>query len=74
MSKKYALITTYGELLVPISLLEKVIDQCLMVRTSYDNSLKNKQMTDVCNIDRFEVFSQSDLDAAIVQQKLSSES
>lgn len=74
MSKKYALISNYGDLLVPISLLEKIIDQCYLVTTSYGHGASSKKLLDeVRSIDRFEVFSQTDLDAAIAQQKLSSE-
>lgn len=74
MSKKYALISNYGDLLVPISLLEKIVDQCYLVTTTYGSNHNSKKVIDeVRSIERFEVYSQTDLDAAIVQQKLSSD-
>ena len=68
MSKKYARITQYGDLLVPMDMLEKIVANCLIVGTSYvdGKDLINK----VSEIDRVSIHDSTEIDDAIVQQKL----
>lgn len=38
MSKQYARITDYGDILVPLNLLEKIVEHGYLVRTEYENN------------------------------------
>ena len=37
VAKKYAKIDQYGKMLIPLSLLERVAEECFIVDTSWDN-------------------------------------
>ena len=43
--KTYARISAYGDLLVPMSMLEKLCEEGMLVRTSYENDID--QITEV---------------------------
>jgi hypothetical protein len=68
--KLYARITDYGDLLVPIEQLEKILNECYLVRTSYENS--EDVISEVKNMQRcrFHVHAESELKTAIATQKL----
>lgn len=69
-SKKYARISDYGDLLVPLSLLDKIVSECCIVSTSYDGG--NKQViSEIKPISRVEIHDEEELKDAEVQQKLS---
>lgn len=68
MAKKYAKISDYGDLLIPLSMMEKVLEQCYLVNTSYEDG--KDFITKVKRPHRFEVFDQNDIDVALAQQEL----
>ena len=71
--KMYArLDTAYRDLLVPMDLLERVVAECHLVRTTYIDG-KNI-ITLVEPLTKFEIATQEDLDAGIVQTELERES
>ena len=70
MSKKYALIEGYGKMIVPISLLEKVISQCYMGSTRWTED-DGEVLTEVGNIGKVIIIDQDDIDNAKVQMALS---
>lgn len=71
--KLYArLDTAYRDLLVPIELLERVVAECHLVRTTYTDG--NHYITSVEPLSKFEIATQEDLDAGIVQTELERES
>lgn len=68
--KKFARINEYGDLLVPLSLLDKIVSECRIVSTSYDGG--NKQViSEIKPISRIEIHDEQELKDAEVQQKLS---
>jgi hypothetical protein len=71
-NKKYARITQYGDILIPVSLLESFLEEAVIVRTSYVDG--QDVITEVHNIESVKIHSQQDIDDAIVQMKLSEES
>lgn len=69
MSKKYALIETYGKLIVPVSMLEKIANECYIGRTEYIDG--RDHLTEVASVGRVELLDQQDIDDAKVQMELS---
>jgi len=67
--KQYAQIEGYGRLMVPLNLLEKIAAEGYVVETGYgdDNEIS---ITKVERISGVKLWTQDDVDAAIVQQKL----
>ena len=67
--KQYAQIEGYGRLMVPLNLLEKIAAEGYVVETGYgdDNEIS---ITKVERISGVKQWTQDDVDAAIVQQKL----
>jgi hypothetical protein len=71
--KTYArLNTAYRDLLVPLDLLERVVAECHLVRTTYTDG--KHIITMVEPLTKFDIQSQADLDAGIVQTELERES
>ena len=71
--KMYArLDTAYRDLLVPLDLLERVVAECHLVRTTYEDG--KHFITNVEPLTKFEIQTQADLDAGIVQTELERES
>jgi hypothetical protein len=64
--------TAYRDLLVPIDLLERVVAECHLVRTTYTDGLHHITMVE--QLKKFDIHTQSDLDAGIVQTELERES
>ena len=66
--KKYFMLSDYGNLCVPASLINKIVEECFIVSTTWKDSAnvvdKVKPLTGVSIVDV------SDIKAAIVQQKL----
>ncbi len=71
-SKLYArLDTAYKDLLIPVDLLERVVAECHLVRTTYENG--KHFITSVEPLTKFEINTQTDLEAGIVQTELERE-
>lgn len=66
--KTYARISAYGDLLVPISMLEKLCEEGMLVRTSYENDID--QITEIRKIDNIKIHSEDELEQARVQMAL----
>ena len=60
--------TAYRDLLVPLPLLEKIVRDCHLVRTSYEDG--KHVITNVEPIIRFDINTEEDLKAGIVQTEL----
>lgn len=70
-TKKYAQITSYGKLVVPLEILPKILESCYLVETTWEDSKyvisKINQITEVTIKDSEEIT------AALIQMKLSGE-
>lgn len=66
--KTYARISAYGDLLVPMSMLEKLCEEGMLVRTSYEND--TDQITEIRKIDNIKIHSEDELENARVQMAL----
>lgn len=66
--KTYARISAYGDLLVPMSMLEKLCEEGMLVRTSYENDID--QITEIRKIDNIKIHSEDELEQARVQMAL----
>ena len=70
--KVYArLDTTYRDLLVPMHMLEQLVNECHLVRTTYENG--KHHITLVESLQKFEINTEEDLKAGIVQTELEKE-
>ena len=67
--KQYAQIEGYGRLMVPLNLLEKIAAEGYVVETGYGDN-NEISITKVEKISGVKMWTQDDVDAAIVQQKL----
>lgn len=68
--KMYARICDYGDLLVPVALLEKVVSECYLVKTSYENG--NDTISEVKDLTkcRFTMHNAEEISTVIATQKL----
>ena len=66
--KTYARISTYGDLLVPMSMLEKLCEEGMLVRTSYEND--TDQIIEIRKIDNIKIHTEDELEHAKVQMAL----
>ena len=67
--KVYArLDTAYRDLLVPLPLLERIVKECHLVRTTYEDG--KHIITSVEPLIRFDINTEEDLKAGIVQTEL----
>ena len=66
--KTYARISTYGDLLVPMSMLEKLVQEGMLVRTSYVGEVD--MITEVRPIDNVKIHTDEELENAKVQMAL----
>ena len=66
--QQYARISTYGDLLVPMSMLEQLVQEGMLVRTSYENDID--QITEIRKIDNVKIHSEDELENARVQMAL----
>ena len=64
----YARISSYGDLLVPMSMLEKLCEEGMLVRTSYENEVD--QITEIRKIDNIRIHTEDELENARVQMAL----
>jgi len=63
--------TSYRDLLVPMSMVEQIVRECHLVRTTYEDG--KHHITLVESLQKFEIATQADLDAGIVQTELEKE-
>lgn len=68
MSKKYAIIDTYGKVIVPVSMLEKFSSECYIGTLEWTNS--RNELVEVRTIDKVELIDQKDIDDVKVQMEL----
>jgi hypothetical protein len=64
--------TSYRDLLVPMSMVEQIVRECHLVRTTYEDG--KHYITLVESLQKFEIATQADLDAGIVQTELEKDS
>ena len=64
--------TSYRDLLVPMALVEQIVRECHLVRTTYEDG--QQTITLVEPIERFSINSEADLKAGIVQTELERDS
>jgi hypothetical protein len=70
MGKKYVGIKTYGEVLVPVELLEKLLDCGYTASTSYDSNLSDYVISDIQSIKEVRVYDEDDIQTALAQKAL----
>jgi len=63
--------TSYRDLLVPMSMVEQIVRECHLVRTTYEDG--SHHITLVEPIERFAINTEADLKAGIVQTELEKE-
>ena len=64
--------TAYRDLLVPVELLERVVSECHLVRTQYEDG--KHHITTVEPLTKFEINTEEELRAGIVQMELEGKS
>lgn len=69
--KTFARVSDYGDLLVPLALMEKIIDQGYLVSTTYENG--HDVINEVKEIKRIHVHKGEEIEAALAQQALRGE-
>lgn len=67
-NKTFARITDYGDLLVPMALMEKIIDQGFLVSTTYEDN--REVISELREINRISVHKGEELDAVRAQMAL----
>ena len=68
--KKYFMLSDYGNLCLPASLINKIVEECFIVSTSYQNG--SNMVDKVKPLTGFTVVDVEEIKAAIVQQTLES--
>ena len=66
--KTYARISTYGDLLVPMSMLERLVQEGMLVRTSYEGDVD--RITEIRSIDNVKIHTDEEIENAKVQMAL----
>ena len=66
--KKYARLSEYGNLLVPVSLLEKILEQGYMVQTTYDSG--KETIREIEPISSVKFHDEAEVRAALAQAAL----
>jgi hypothetical protein len=64
--------TAYRDLLVPMALVEQIVRECHLVRTTYEDG--RHIITNVESIEKFSINTEDDLKAGIVQTELERDS
>lgn len=67
--KNYARINSYGQLLVPIELLDKIASEGYIVSTSYGEG-STEVISEIKKIDKVSIHDQDEVDAAFAQMAL----
>lgn len=68
MSKKYAKIKTYGNLLVPLAMLEKITETCFIADTDWTDN--GEVLSSIKEFKDFTLIDKKDIDVCIAQQEL----
>jgi hypothetical protein len=68
MAKKYARVDDYGELLIPLDLMAKIMDQCYIIRTTYEND--KHLISDVKPVSRLVIHDHDEVRSVLAQKKL----
>ena len=63
--KNYVRISDYGDLLVPIEMLDRLVTEGRIVRTTYNNDVD--EISEIREISRIDVHAHADIEAAKVQ-------
>jgi hypothetical protein len=66
--KKYARLDHYGNLLIPLKLLERIVSEGFVVDTSWAND--QYQITKVKTISEFKIHDGEEIDLVLAEQKL----
>ena len=67
-NKTYAKISDYGDVLVPMALMEKIIEQGYLISTTYENG--RDAINEVRKPERIHVYQYEEIEAALAQQAL----
>jgi|TARA_B110000483_G_C18077877_1_gene496858 hypothetical protein len=70
---KYAVLKGYGNLAIPMHLLEEIVTHCVLVETRYDSDRNESFLSKVSSIKDFEVITGDEIDSTLVQQSLEGE-
>ena len=70
MSKKYAKIGGYGNLVVPISLLEQIVEQGYIISTSYNSNLSRSEVSKVDPVTEVGIIDIDEIRGQLAQQAL----
>ena len=68
--KKYAKIGGYGSLVIPISLLEKIVEQGYIVHTTYNSTRSRQVVSKVEPVTEVNIVDYSDIETQLAQQAL----
>jgi hypothetical protein len=68
-NRKYARLDHYGNLLVPVAMLEKIVSECFVVETSWRND--GYELTKLTRIDQVRIHDGSEVDLVLAEQALS---
>ena len=70
-NKTYAKVSDYGDILVPMALMEKIIEQGYLISTSYQNG--RDAISEVRKPERIHVYQYEEVEMALAQQALNGE-
>ena len=68
--KKYAKIGGYGSLVIPISLLEKIVEQGYIVQTTYNSNRSRQEVSKVEPVTEVNIVDYSEIETQLAQQAL----
>jgi len=68
MSKKYAKLKTYGNVLIPLNMLEKFSENCFIAETDWTDN--GEVLSKIKDVSDFTVIDKKDIDVCIAQQEL----
>ena len=68
--KKYAKIGGYGSLVIPFSLLEKIVEQGYIVSTSYNSTASRHEISKVESVAEVSFVEYSEIETQLAQQAL----
>lgn len=71
--RKYARIDHYGNLLVPVAMLEKIVSECFVVDTTWRDG-GGYDLTSIKRIDQVRIHDASEVEMALAEQVLKGDS
>jgi len=69
--KKYARFSGYGDLMIPIALLEKLLAESFLVEMGYDENTNDRVISKIKEIDSVTIHDGDEIDLALAESKLS---